>query len=171
MKKLLIFILGLALGVLGAAGIYLYTQGDVEWLTYLEDELIPTAVLALSSVSALCFALIPIVNKVNGTLIKFDTATSDVKATVASDKLMVDEVRGYREELTAMRSDINNAVDTVRATKGEIAQMIAPIEESAKNIEKIVHVGFEHNEELVKGGYAAAIAKVGGDNGKERKEE
>ena len=170
MKKLLIFILGAALGVLGAVGVYLYTQGDVEWSIYLKEQLMPNAVLALSAVSALCVAAMPIINSVNKTLTKFDGATSDVKNTVASDKRIIAEIKGYREELNALTSEVHTAIEEVRAVRGEIAAQIKPVTTSANNVEEIVHIGFEHNEEMVKSGYAAAIAKVGADNGKERKE-
>ena len=171
MKKILIFILGAVIGVLGAVGVYLYTQGDVEWAVYLEEQLLPNAVLALSAVSALCVAAMPIINSVNKTLTKFDGATADVKSTVASDKRMLEAITAERAELKLLESGIQAALDEVKALKGEISAQIEPVAKSARNVEEIVHIGFEHNAEIVKSGYAAAIAKVGADNGKERKEE
>ena len=163
-KVILTFLLGAVIGVILAVGVYMYTYGDVEWETYIEEELLPNAVIALTSVGALCGAALPIINRVNGTLVSFDKATDDVQKTVASDERIVAEVSAYRQE-------IREAVSEIRSIKEEISDRIAPVETSARNIERIVHIGFGNNKELVEGGFAAAIEEVGADDGNKGKEE
>lgn len=163
LKKILIFILGLALGIIAAAGVYLYTQGDVEWGIYLEEELIPTAVQALSSVSALCVVLIPIVNKVNGTLTTFDNATAKVNKTASNGDTMSAKVDIALEKMEAIAEKVEGYQTNILAAVDKVGK-------TSKNTEEMTRIGFCNQKELVEGGYAAAIAKVGADNGNEGKE-
>ena len=63
-KIAILFILGFILGVLVAAGVYFLTIGEVAWQEYVETKLIPSVVLALSAISALCVAALPIISKI-----------------------------------------------------------------------------------------------------------
>ena len=153
-KKILLFILGLSMGVLLSIGVYMYTQGDVEWNTYLMEDLIPSAVSALSIVAAFCVAATPVLNKINGTLTTFDNATIKVNKTAADGDTMsakvdlaLEKMEAIAEKVEGYQTNILAAVDKVGAT--------------AKNTEEMTRIGFCNQKELVEGGYAAAIAKVG----------
>ena len=160
-KTFLVFILAFILGIATAVGLYIYTSGDVDWLSYIEDELIPSAVIAISGIGALCLTLLPTINSINSCLSGFNKATKDVCDTVITDREMLQEIKAYRQELTALKSEVLGAIKEIKAVKGEIADTIAPVENHVENIERIVHIGFEENEDLVKRGIAAKIAKVG----------
>ena len=85
-KIIVLLLLGFTLGALAAVGVYFLTEGEVAWQEYVETKLIPNAVLALSSVSALCIAALPLVSKIQASVAKFNQATSDVNSTVANGK-------------------------------------------------------------------------------------
>ena len=85
-KIVVLFILGFVLGALAAVGVYFLTVGEVAWQEYVETKLIPNVVLALSAISALCVAALPIISKIQVSVAKFNQATSDVNATVENGK-------------------------------------------------------------------------------------
>lgn len=175
-KIFLTFILAFTLGVLTAVGAYFYVVGegvigDVDLYEYIKTEVIPNAILALSSISALCVAAIPIIKRVELALSGFDKATKDVNDTVLSDREMLKKADEQKAELERIKGTVLSAVDEIRTLKEEILGSIAVAEKHVENIEEIVHIGFEEDAELVKRGIAAKIAKVGvEDDGREEAE-
>lgn len=162
-KKILIFILGLSLGVLLSISVYMYTLGDVEWNVYIKEKLMPCAVLALSAVTAFCVAATPMVNKINGTLSTFDNATAKVNKTASNGDTMSVKVDLALEKMEAI-------AEKVEGYQTNILAAVDKVEKTTKNTEEMTRIGFCNQKELVEGGYAAAIAKVGADNGNEGKE-
>lgn len=153
-KVFILFVLGVTLGALLAVGVYFLTVGEIAWQEYVETKLIPNVTLALSAISALCVAALPIVSKVQIAVSKFEKATGDVNATVEKDKSVVQTIEEYKTEL-------NNLITELKTLKGDVEASIAPVKKKVENIEKVVHIGFCNNEELVKKGYAHEIEKVG----------
>lgn len=143
------FFLGLALGVivgaLVAIGVYFLTVGEVAWKEYVESELAPNVVLALTSIGTILLAAIPILSKVTSAINSFKSATKDVNDTVANN--------GKNEQRIA-----------------ELEQRLDRIEKAAENTEEIVRIAFCNTDELVKKGYAKEIAKVGQDENKQETE-
>lgn len=143
------FIVGLLVGILAgvliAIGVYFLTVGEVAWKEYVENSLIPNAVIALTSIGAILVAAIPIVSKVMTAVNAFTAATRDVNNTVANN--------GKTEEKVA----------EVEARIARLEGRLDGIEVSTVNTEQIVRLAFCNTDELVKKGYAKEIAKVGKD--------
>lgn len=163
-KIFLTFVLGVTIGVLVAVGVYFLTVGEVAWQEYVETKLIPNIVLALSVISSLCVAALPLVTKIQNSVAKFNQATDDVNATVENDKTVVAMLGEYREE-------INSCIAELKTLKSDVEKAIAPVKKTVDNIDKVVHIGFCNSEELVKKGYAHEIEKVGVDDEREDDEE
>ncbi len=156
-KLLIALVLGIAIGMLISVGIYFLTIGDIAWQEYLETKLIPNAVLALSTISALCVAAMPLLSKIKTTLKGFDKATEDVNTTAENGKNTVSNVLECRDEIKLL-------VEDLKTVKQDIETAIAPIKKNTENLEKIVRIGFGNTSELVKNGYARQIAKVGNED-------
>lgn len=168
-------ILAFSLGVLAAVGAYFYVVGeyvigDVDLYEYIKTEIVPNAILAITAISGLCIAAIPVVKRVDATLCHFDSATENVKKTVASDDKIVKKVEAHTGELSAIKDEVLGAVKEIRLLKKELLGEIAVTERHVENIEEIVHIGFEEDLEYVKRGIAARIAKVGGEDDEREKE-
>lgn len=140
------FFIGLLVGVLLGAGlcflIYFLTVGDVAWKEYLENEIIPNAVVVLTAIGTIMIAAMPVISRISAAVNKFDKATKDVNSTVTNN--------GKNEQKIA-----------------SLEERLGKIEAAVQNTEEIVRIGFCNNDELVKKGYAKEIAKVGQDNEEE----
>lgn len=180
-KTAIFFVLGVALGALSAIGIYFLTVGDVAWQEYVQNDLIPNAVLAMSTAGTLCIAALPIIAKVQNAVTGFNQATKDVNDTVQNDKALTQTVGEYRNELNTALAEIRELKNdmkksstdlkremnvTIETFKGDVQKTIGTVEKTADNIEKVCRLGFCNNEELVRKGYAHEIEKVGAEDGK-----
>lgn len=140
-SKLKFFIglfVGIIIGALIACLVYFLTVGDVAWKEYIENEIVPNALVVLTSIGLIVSAAMPIIKRINASLGKFDKATKDVNDTV--------ENNGKNEAKIA-----------------ELEGRLERIEKGVERTEEIVRLGFCNNDELVKKGYAKQIAKVGQD--------
>ena len=153
LKAIFLILVGFLIGASVAVGVYFLTEGDVSWKEYVESKLIPNITLALTTISALAIAAMPIISKVKGAVDKFDKATGDINDTVENGKKTQGALDGQDKKL----SDFEVRFDLLE-------QKIEPIAKLAGDIEKIARIGFGNMDELVKKGYAAEIAKVGDDN-------
>lgn len=149
-KKIIVgVIIGLIIGVLLGVGVaclvYFLTVGKVSWQEYIQNKLIPNAVLVITTLSSIALALVPIINRVVYTLSKFNKATEDVSETVKNNGKNEQEIEMVKSNVEAMKKSITN-------------------------IEKIVRIGFCNTEEIVRKGFATEIEKVGKSDGKEEKE-
>ncbi len=156
-KLILTAFLSFALGAAAAIGVYFLTVGEVAWQEYVETKLIPTVVLALSAISALCVAALPIINKIQASVAKFNQATSDVNATVENGK-RTDAAIAAQDKKIAAFSERFDAMETL------FVEGISSVRSTAENAEKILRIGFGNTSELVHKGFAAEIAKVGTEN-------
>lgn len=153
-KIVLLFILGFVLGALAAVAVYFLTVGEVAWQEYVETKLIPNIVLALSAISALCVAALPIISKIQVSITKFNQATKDVNDTVETGKKTDNALAEQDKKIEAFTLKLE---ETAQA----FTEAVNSVKNTVQNTEQIVRIGFGNTEELVKKGYAAEIEKVG----------
>lgn len=153
-KTILIFIIGVILGALAAAGVYFLTVGDVAWQEYLETKLIPNAVIVFSAVGSLAVAAIPVINRVHNELDKFGMATKNINYTIAMGKKA-------NECLKAQDAKIESFNKRFDEFEKYLSESVGPILKSAQNTENILRIGFCNTTELIEKGFAEDIAKVG----------
>lgn len=166
MKKLKIFfliLLGFVLGACAAVGVYFLTVGDVAWHEYVETKLAPNIMLALTTISSLAIASIPIISKVQDSLSRFNKATEDINDTVGKG-------RHTQESIEEQDKRISKLDERFNSLERKIDDKMLPIEKATSNTEDIVRIGFCNMEELVKKGYATEIEKVGVENEQEETE-
>ena len=156
-KTIVFLALGFVLGAMAVIGIYFLTFGEVVWQEYVETKLIPNAVLALSSISALCVALLPIINKIQISLAKFNQATKDVNDAAKNGEKIDSAVIAQDKKI----SSFEERFDII---EGIFREEIASLKVAAENTERILRIGFCNTDELVRKGFAAEIGKVGAEN-------
>ena len=157
MKKtrvVLTLVIGIVIGIMASIGVYFLTEGDVAWQEYIEVKVIPNVVLALSTISALCVATMPLLTKIKLTLTSFDKATQDVNGSAESGKNATKTVLECKDEIKQMMNELEIA-------KSQTQEAMIPIQQGVQNLEEIVRIGFCNTSELVKNGYARQISKVG----------
>lgn len=157
MKKtrvVLTLVIGIVIGIMASIGVYFLTEGDVAWQEYIEVKVIPNVVLALSTISALCVATMPLLTKIKLTLTSFDKATQDVNGSAESGKNATKTVLECKDEIKQMMNELEIA-------KSQMQEAMIPIQQGVQNLEEIVRIGFCNTSELVKNGYARQISKVG----------
>ncbi len=157
MKKTVLFIFGVIFGVLGAVSVYFLTVGEVAWQEYFETKLVPNVVLAVTTVFALYYSSIPIINKIKTAVTLFTKATTDVNTTVESGKQTENKLAQQDEKIAAFAERFNEIEKL-------FTEELKNLKKTAENSEKILRIGFGNTIELVKRGYAAEIAKVGKTN-------
>ena len=157
-KFILGLFLGIVLGALIAIGVYFLTVGEVAWKEYVENELVPNIVVALSSISVILIAVLPVVSKVMNTIKSFNAATKDVNDTAKCGNDNAEKIENFTEQVGENLQGIaDNFTNNVKA----LDERISRIEQSSQNTETITRIGFGNMEELVQRGYAAEIEKVG----------
>lgn len=114
-----------------------------DWKSYIKDILIPAAVTAISAIAAAYVAALPLINSVKSVI-----------------KTVTDSVSLFK--------GATNDVNTVTASKEETEKKLAELREDISfikkhigNIESIERIGFGNMKELVVGGFAGEIGKVG----------
>ena len=142
-KAFLLILLGAILGAGGCIVIYWLVRGDVDWMTYLQSDIIPAATLAVSTGAAIWLLAAPTVKKIVAAAKSFDMATKGVTDTADAGKESIVRLAEYTKIL--------------EETKASIERMNAAV----KDVEKICRIGFTNSDELVRKGYASEIAKVG----------
>ena len=159
-KLLTILLIGIVIGITACVGVYFLTQNDIAWQEYIDTKVIPNVVLALSTISALCVAAMPIITKIKATLTSFDKATQDVNGTAQSGKNTIENVLKCKEDIQAI-------MDEFTLAKTEMQEALTQMQNGINNIETISRIGFGNTSELVKNGYARQIAEVGQDDTQE----
>lgn len=153
-RVVLTLVIGIVIGIMASIGVYFLTEGDVAWQEYVEVKVIPNVVLALSTISALCVAVMPLLSKIKLTLTSFDKATQDVNGSAENGKNATKTVLECKDEIKQMMKDFEVA-------KSQMQEAMIPIQQGVQNLEEIVRIGFCNTSELVKNGYARQISKVG----------
>ncbi len=116
---------------------------SLDWRSYIEKQLIPAAVTAISAAAAYYVLALPSIRKIKNVLkiVKtgaclFEKAASDVSTTTEEKKKTESELAALKEDVAYIKSHI-------------------------KTVEEIERIGFGNMKELVTGGIASEIGKVG----------
>lgn len=149
-KTFLLLLLGIVMGISGALGFYYLTVGELAWQAYVEEKLIPNAVFVISSISTIAILCSPFIKKILLAAERFTQATTEVSSTDQNGKQLLRTTEEMMEEFRKLRNDVETSMATVKTT--------------TDNIERVVHLGFEHESQLVADGWAKEIAKVGNEN-------
>ena len=152
-KCILLFVAGLLLGVLGAAGVYYLTVGEVAWQAYIEEKLIPNATTILTALCALYVAVLPILARVKHASAAFESATDGVNATAKKDADLVDHARRLQEENEALQK-------AMCAMRENFREEHEAFMEEFTSIKEALRVGLGNNRELVEKGFAVRIVDV-----------
>ena len=158
-KTIIGTIAGFIFGIVVSFGVYYLTAADVAWEEFLNNTLIPTAFIVLTSIGTISVAATPIINRVIKTLEKFNQATKDVNETAENGSLANKDIKAYGDQLEKFTY--------------EISDIVKPLADDVANIKTMCKIGFCNSDELVEKGYAVDIAKLAkeGSENEERREE
>lgn len=156
LKFLFVVVLGMVLGAGVCVGVYFLTVGEVAWQQYVEEKLVPNMVFIITAIGALWVTALPVISKVQATILSFNQATKDVNDTVAIGKESQININTQSRAL----KDFNSRFDALE-------EMMEKTSMRLNNTEEILRIGFCNTEELVRNGYASEIQKVGVTNEKE----
>lgn len=116
-----------------------------DWRTYIEKTLIPAAVTAISAIAAFYVATLPLTKRIKKAL------------------EYVTGIAGLFKKATTDVNAVNNASVENQKDVAELKEDVKYLKEHIENIEKIERIGFGNMKELVVGGFASEIGKVGND--------
>jgi hypothetical protein len=153
------------------------TGFDMEELkAYINNTVIPAAVMVVTALAALYVALVPVFNKVKETIKKFDKASGEITATAGESELTkkntkaaLDKLSGEYTQLLSQNKELETRYKALEAVvtselasmKANVSGEMAAVRGMAGDIEKMLLVGFCNNRELVEKGYAKQIARLG----------
>jgi len=174
-KKIIIALILLVIGAMAGLSVYLFDEGDAALITYVEETLIPNAVLALTSVFGLAIASYPILEKITKRLADFSRATDKLERTSKNGEDLLKENEAFKEavteelkslkdaltdKLSEYTKELTSAHNDFSTLKEELIKEEKAIEAGEDQIKKMLLIGLCNNSELVKKGYAREIAKV-----------
>ena len=153
----------------------------VEWdmeevKAYINETVIPAAVMVVMSLATLYIALVPVFNKVKAVIAKFNRASDEITATAGESELTkknvketLDKLSGEYAQLLSQNEGLKASYAAlegkVTAALGEMAEVLsartAQVCDMSEQIEKMLIVGFCNNKELMDKGYARKIAELG----------
>lgn len=143
---------------------------------YINETVIPAAVMVVTALGALYVALVPVFNKIKLVVAKFNSASDEITATAGESrktkeqtKATLDKLRGDYEQLhkdydlMCARYDTmaQNVSANMTAMKQELSDKTARVVELSGKLEKMMVVAFCNNRELMEKGYARKIAQIG----------
>ena len=164
-KVLLCLTLGIIIGVLACLAVYFVTRGDEAWEIYLEEKLIPNAVLAITTLLGLLIGAQPMIKGVSNIISGFALATKRISDTSDKDSTLVEDMR---EKYNMLEKKLDREHTELCELKQTVSKTNDILKASDERIEKMLHIGFCNTDELVKKGYAREIAKVGENNEPEK---
>lgn len=162
----LFFLIGIVVGaiLLCAAFYVLENYADVDWRTYVEEQLIPQALAIIAAVGTACLALKPVIDKValtvNSVISKFESATDDVNATVTSSAKS--EAATY--EMMQQFADLREEITEIRELARQMPELIETVNAISRGVDdntEISRVGFGSMIELTKSGASKRIMRIG----------
>lgn len=149
----LLFIASIALNVItiadfDAGGKLLIADKPLTyWMEYIEAEILPKIILAISSLITAYTMFIPLVNRVKGELSKFQSATDYIDSTT---KASLNSSKQVAELNTEMRD-----------TMAQFNKRLSVMEDLSRRNADILVKGLSGIPELVKNGTAREIVKLG----------
>lgn len=167
MKKILKGSLLILLGAVIALGTVMFIGENESLEVYLEETIIPNAVLALTTVGGIAGMALPIIGRTDQTLLNFKAATKDVSITAEEGRALKESFEDYKKELlTEMKTELERsreallgASDALTALRTELLTEEKLIEENEEIIKKVLLIGFTNSRDLVANGSARLIAK------------
>lgn len=162
----LFFLIGIVVGaiLLCAAFYALENYADVDWRTYVEEQLIPQALAIIAAVGTACLALKPVIDRValtvNSVISKFKSATDDVNATVTSSAKSEAATYEMMQQFANLREEITEIRELARQMP-ELIETVNAISRGVDDNTEISRVGFGSMIELTKSGASKRIMRIG----------
>lgn len=131
---------------------------------FLQDKVVPTLTLGLTSISTAYVAIKPLLDKIKVSAGRFDATSAEVEKAnaVAQDTVkQIEQIRLEAQQKAEQQAKVAAQMyREFQRTVDEVKQQVNDMGSSARRVEKIVSVGFGNMAELVEGGYAREIAKI-----------
>ena len=149
----LLFIASIALNVITIADfdaggeLLIMDKPLTSWMEYIEAEILPKIILAISSLITAYTMFIPLVNRVKGELSKFQSATDYIDSTTKASLNSSKQVSDLKAEMEARLDTYEKSLNEMKAITEKTAS--------------ILRMGLCNIPELVKNGTAREIAKIG----------
>lgn len=164
MKKIIKFALVLIVGMLIGLSVYLFDEGNTDVLLYVKSEIIPAAVLALTTSGGIGLVSYPITSRLGAVIDGFLGATERVNESVGECEGAVNTIERLKDSLLTELSKYTDRLEDVEKSLLTVGEEILRGEKTVvageEDIKKIMFLGFCNTDELVKKGYAREIAKV-----------
>lgn len=164
MKKIIKIALVLIIGVLIGLSVYLFDKGNADVLLYVKSEIIPAAVLALTTSGGIGLVSYPITSRLGAVIDGFLGATERVKESTLQCEGAVESVEKFKSSILTELSKYTDRLCEVEASLLKIGEEILQGEKivvrGEEDLKKIMLIGFCNTDELVKKGYAREIAAV-----------
>ena len=157
------------------------TPEDAVWTfeevkAYINNTVIPAAVLLLTAVGTLYAALLPMINKIKATNKTFKDASGEIRATASESLKTKQDMNTAMNKLTTcydqllfkygtLEAAYNAMAQQVNAAMSSMAQVLeantGKMVDASGKMEKMMIVGFCNSRELMEKGYARKIAEIG----------
>ncbi len=163
-KALKIIAVVLVMAAVVGTAVLCVTSGyfsDIQWneLTaeeieaYLNEEVIPMAVVVITAIGTVMMSIIPVMNGVKKASEKFRSAEEGIKITSSESKRT-------NEETKQIFDQIKDQTQQMRDTCKRTDEKIERLEAMEKRIERMMIIGFCNNPDLVRGGFAKMIYNI-----------
>ena len=129
----------------GTGEFYILDKPLTYWVEYVEQEIIPYVVLAVSAVMAAYLSLVPLINIVKKVIDRFTGAAKHIEETTGASLRSTKQVSELDREMRERLDKHEKRLERMEAMERENYEMIK--------------AGFCHIPELVKNGTARAIVK------------
>lgn len=129
--------------------------------SYVEDEIVPYIILAVSAVGTIYLAVFPVISGVRKAYRMFKSATSDIASTSEIGKESVVKIDTFRTEIANTISLLKQKTDD---GSKELSERIMKLEKMLQEQSRIMEMAFCNTDELVKKGISKEIAKVGAND-------
>lgn len=143
---------------------------------YINEKVIPAAILVITSAGTLYAALLPMINKIKRTNRKFEAASGEIKETATESQKTKEDMNTALDKLTSSYNLLLSKYDTLEAAYNAMAQKVVgamssmaqvleantgKMVDASGKMEKMMIVGFCNSRELMEKGYARKIAEIG----------
>lgn len=143
---------------------------------YINETVLPAAILVLTALGTLYAALLPVINKIKTTNKTFEAASGEIKETAAESQKTKEDMNAALDKLTSSYNLLLTKYDALEASYNAMSQKVAgamssmaqvleantgKMVDASGKMEKMMIVGFCNNRELMEKGYARKIAEIG----------
>lgn len=129
-----------------------------QWIDYVQNEIVPYIVLAVSAISSILLAILPVLKYIRTSAKNFNSAKDDVAATSASSKALQSTVQGGVSDIKRLVEDSSKSQDMRIKT---LERKVVHQNNAIHSILQIVVMAFANDADLAHSGYAAEIARLG----------